>query len=272
MTKTQNTESSSAQANEKTCYCLNSDNLPQSHDDTSSKKCLDSTETDYVFIYKQNAGPDINRDWTDTYNCITVDCRNLGRDRIFTAENCDSMYPVICEKTKEKTKKNTDYKSLRLSNKELHHNKDKHRPSSTEKNTKKRSARNFYNATTFCENEDSFVRWDPSLLCTNTKERFDSKHWTSIKRSKQMLLLAPYDENITLKPSQCKGIDTSIDQNKFVKPSFVSCNELRNYYCRYGSRPLINDSSNESLGKNVTMELPENGHITRYITPGTILE
>ncbi|CAC5406130.1 unnamed protein product [Mytilus coruscus] len=218
---------------EKTCYCLNSEKLPHDdHNDTSSTKCSDSTETDYVFIYKQNIGPTIDRDWTDTYNCITVECKNV--DRIFTAENCDSMYNALCE------------------------------------NTKNRSAINFYNATKFCENEDSFLRWDPSLLCSNSEESFDSKHWTSIKRSQQMFRLTAYDENVSLMPSQCKGIETSEDRNKFVEPSFVSCNELRTFYCRYGSRPLINSASNESPGHNVTMELPDNGHVTRYIIPGAI--
>lgn len=36
-----------------------------------------------------------------------------------------------------------------------------------------------------------------------------------------------------------------------------------------GSLPLINSTPNESPGHNVTIELPDNGHVTRYIIPGT---
>ncbi|XP_071143400.1 uncharacterized protein [Mytilus edulis] len=214
------------------CYCFTSEKLP--HDEISPKNCSDSTETDYVFIYKQNIGPTIDRDWNDTYTCITLECKNSGRHRFFTAENCDSMYNALCE------------------------------------NTKKISAINFYNSTKFCENEDSYVRWDPSSSCSNSKESFDSKYWTSITRSKQMFRVTAYDENITLMPSQCKGIETSEDGNKFVGPSFVSCKQLRSFYCRYDSLPLINSTPNESPGHNVTMELPDNGHVTRYIIPGAI--
>ncbi|XP_076083347.1 uncharacterized protein LOC143054276 [Mytilus galloprovincialis] len=217
---------------EKTCYCLNSENLPQSHDDTSPKKCSDSTETDYVFIYRQiQEGPDID---SDTYNCIAVECKNLGRDRVFTAENCDSMYNVLCD------------------------------------NTENRSTINAFNATKFCEDEGSFVRWDPSLSCTNSEESFDQKHWTSIKRSKQMFLLTASDENVTLKPLQCIGLDTYGDMYTFVEPSVVNCTELRPFYCRYRLRPLINSASNESQGHNVTMEMPDNSHITPYLIPGAI--
>ncbi|CAC5424337.1 unnamed protein product [Mytilus coruscus] len=75
---------------EKTCYCFNSDKLPK--DDIYQKKCSNSTETDYVFIYKQNIEPD--RDATDTNKCMAVECKD--RDRIFTPENCNSTYKVLC--------------------------------------------------------------------------------------------------------------------------------------------------------------------------------
>ncbi|CAG2215449.1 unnamed protein product [Mytilus edulis] len=137
-------------------------------------------------------------------------------------------------------------------------------------NTKTRSAINAYNASKFCEDEDSFLRWNPLVSCNNSDESFDQKHWTSIKRSQQIFRLTAYDENLTLKPLQCIGLDTYGDLYTFAKQSAVNCTELRPFYCRYGSRPLINSASNESPGHNVTMELPDDSHITRYLIPGAI--
>ncbi|XP_052097074.1 uncharacterized protein LOC127732062 isoform X5 [Mytilus californianus] len=208
---------------EKTCYCFNSDKLPK--DDISQKKWSNS-ETDYVFIYRQNIEPD--RDASDTNNCMTVECKD--RDRILTPENCNSTYKALCE------------------------------------NLKRRSTTsiNFYNATKFCENEDSFVRWDPSISCNNSEEKFDQKHWTSITRSQQMFRLTAYDGNKKLKPLQCKGSETSEGLDMFVEPSFVDCAELRSFYCRFGS-------PNVSPGNNVTMDLPDTDSITSYMITGVII-
>ncbi|VDI11052.1 Hypothetical predicted protein, partial [Mytilus galloprovincialis] len=139
---------------EKTCYCFNNEKLP--HDDIFPNKCSESTETDYVFIYKQNIDP--NKDGTDTDNCMVVDCRAESdtKTRIFTPKNCGSKYKALCE------------------------------------NMKKRPYITFYNSTKFCKNEGSFVEWDPSLSCKNSEENFDSKHWTSITRSTQSIHLTAY--------------------------------------------------------------------------------
>ncbi|XP_076083343.1 uncharacterized protein LOC143054275 isoform X2 [Mytilus galloprovincialis] len=97
-----------------------------------------------------------------------------------------------------------------------------------------KSTSNFCNATKFCENKDSFIKWDPTFSCTKSHENFhQKKHWTSIKRSHQMSRLTAYDENITLMPLKCRGIKTSEDLNKFAESSFVSCKEFMIFYCRY---------------------------------------
>ncbi|CAG2237014.1 unnamed protein product [Mytilus edulis] len=139
-----------------------------------------------------------------------------------------------------------------------------------EYNTENRFTINAFNATKFCEDEGSFVTWDPSLSCTNPEESFDKKHWTSIKRSIQLFLLTASDENLALKPLQCIGLDTYGDLYTSVESASVNCTELRPFYCRYGSHPLINSESNESPGHDVSMELPDNSHNTRYLIPGAI--
>ncbi|CAC5415267.1 unnamed protein product [Mytilus coruscus] len=103
-----------------------------------------------------------------------------------------------------------------------------------QENLKRRTNINFYNATKFCENEDSFVRWFPSISCHNSEEMFYQKHWTSITRLQQMFRLTAYDENIKLEPLKCKASETCEDLFMFVEPSFVNCVELRSFYCRSG--------------------------------------